>query len=290
MSVPLVVLTGVSGSGKTTALHALEDIGLYTVDNIPPALWSPLVKLVAQAHDGLCVGIDIRAREYLASATAALEELASDGIDTTVLFLDATDETLVRRYNFTRRTHPIAKGTLTADLRDEREALAPLRALADEVIDTTTMSARALTQKLWDRFKQDEGFRLRLISFGFKRGLPTDVDTVLDVRGMPNPFYDDVLRSLPGTDPRVQSYVFTPEGLETYSQLRSMVKTLANQARGAAGRNAYTVAIGCTGGQHRSVAVAERLGLDLASTFRTQVIHRDLERALLEHGSAETHP
>lgn len=290
MSVRLVVLTGVSGSGKTTALHALEDIGLYTVDNIPPALWSPLVKLVAQAHDGLCIGIDIRAREYLASATAALDELASDGIDTTVLFLDATDETLVRRYNFTRRTHPIAKGTLTADLRDEREALAPLRALADEVIDTTTMSARALTQKLWDRFKQDEGFQLRLISFGFKRGLPTDVDTVLDVRGMPNPFYDDVLRSLPGTDPRVQSYVFTPGGLETYTQVRSMVKTLANQARGAAGRNAYTVAIGCTGGQHRSVAVAERLGLDLASTFRTQVIHRDLERALLEHGSAEAHP
>src|SRR5690606_34103270 len=286
MSVPLVVLTGVSGSGKTTAMHALEDIGLYTVDNLPPALWLPLVELVAPSHSGLCVGIDVRAREYLASATVALEELAREGIDTTVVFLDATDETLVRRYNFTRRTHPIAKGTLTTDLKDEREALAPLRAVADEVIDTTNMSARALTQKLWDRCKEDEGFVLRIISFGFKRGLPTDVDAVLDVRGMPNPFYDEVLKALPGTDPRVQSYVFTPEGLETYTQLRSMVKTLADQARGAAGRNAYTVAIGCTGGQHRSVAVAERLSLDLARTYRTQVIHRDLERALLEHETA----
>ena len=289
MSVPLVVLTGVSGSGKTTALHALEDIGLYTVDNIPPALWLPLVTMVAQDHGGLCVGIDIRAREYLASATAVLDELAEAGVDTTVLFLDSTDETLVRRYNFTRRTHPVSKGTLTTDLRYEREALAPLRALADEVIDTTNMSARALTQKMWDRFKEDEGFLLRIISFGFKRGLPTDVDTVLDVRGMPNPFYDHVLRSLPGTDPRVQSYVFVPEGLETYTQLRSMVKTLVNQARGAAGRSAYTVAIGCTGGQHRSVAVAERLSLDLASAFRSQVIHRDLERALREHETA-AHP
>jgi UPF0042 nucleotide-binding protein len=289
MSVPLVVLTGVSGSGKTTALHALEDIGLYTVDNLPPTLWLPLVKLVSPQHEGLCVGIDIRARDYLASATVVLDELSREGIDTTVLFLDATDETLVRRYNFTRRTHPIAKGTLTTDLKNEREALAPLRALADEVIDTTNMSARALTQKLWDRFKHHEGFLLRLISFGFKRGLPTDVDTVLDVRGMPNPFYDEVLRALPGTDPRVQSYVFTPEGLETYTQLRSMVKTLVNQAQGAAGRNAYTVAIGCTGGQHRSVAVAERLGIDLAPTFRTQVIHRDLERALLEHETADSH-
>lgn len=283
MSVPLVVLTGVSGSGKTTALHALEDIGLYTVDNLPPALWPSLVSLVTPGHEGLCVGIDIRAREYLASATAVLDQLAKDGIDTTVLYLDATDETLIRRYNFTRRTHPLAKGTLTTDLKSEREALAPLRAVADEVIDTTSMSARALTQKLSDRFKQGDGFLLRLISFGFKRGLPTDVDAVLDVRGMPNPFYDEVLRSLPGTDPRVQSYVFTPEGLETYAQLRSMVKTLVSQAEGAAGRSAYTVAIGCTGGQHRSVAVAERLGLDLAGSLRTQVIHRDVEQALLEH-------
>src|SRR5690606_19903625 len=167
MSVPLVLLHGVSGSGKTTALHAMEDIGLYTVDNVPPDLWLPLVELVTPGHPGLCVGIDVRAREYLASATDALDALTQAGIDTVVLYLDATDETLVRRYNFTRRTHPLAKGTLTTDLKAEREALAPLRAVADEVIDTTSMSARTLTQKLWDRFKHGDGFLLRLISFGF---------------------------------------------------------------------------------------------------------------------------
>lgn len=283
MSGRLVVLTGVSGSGKTTAMHALEDIGMFTVDNLPPALWLPLVELGAGSHQGLCVGIDIRAREYLASATAALDALAAAGIETTVIYLDATEETLVRRYNFTRRTHPIAKGTLTTDLRAEREALAPLRAMADEVIDTTSMSTRALTHALWERFREGDGFVLRLISFGFKRGLPTDVDTVLDVRGLPNPYYDTTLRALPGSDPRVQSYVFTPEGLETYGQLRSMVKTLGSQAEVATGRTAYTVAIGCTGGQHRSVAVAERLGVDLAGSFRTQIIHRDLARALEEY-------
>lgn len=291
MSAPLVVLTGVSGAGKSTALHALEDIGFYTVDNLPPQLWPDLIALVeAQRGKGLAIGIDIRARQYLTEAPAVIERLVSEGHDPVVLFLDASDDTLVRRYNFTRRTHPISRGTLTADLIDERRALEPLRALADEVIDTTSTSARALTQALWNRFTEGNGFVLRLISFGYKRGLPTDVDVVFDVRGMPNPFYDELLRSLPGTDPRVQGYVFTPEALETYSQLRSLVKTLSQQASGSAGRNAYTVAIGCTGGQHRSVAVAERLSHDLADGVKTVVQHRDLERALQEHATGDHAP
>lgn len=283
MSAPLVVLTGVSGAGKTTALQALEDVGFYTVDNVPPGLWQALVdRFDGQAGRGLCIGVDIRTRAFLDEAPAAVRDLRARGHAVTVLFLDASDDALVRRYNFTRRTHPISEGTLTADLAAERRALAPLLALADERIDTTLTSARGLTQRLWDRFAAGRGMLLRVVSFGYKRGLPPDVDTVLDVRGMPNPFYAEALRPRPGTDADVQSYVFTPEALELYSQMRVLVRTLAHQAENG-GRSTYIVAVGCTGGQHRSVAVAERLAVDLAGAFRTQAQHRDLEEALREH-------
>lgn len=283
MNMPFVVLTGVSGSGKTTALHTLEDIGFYTVDNVPPSMWPQLLDLLSSEEHGVAVGIDIRAGDYLEQAPAAIRRLEELGHPPEVVFLDANDEVLVRRYNFTRRTHPISEGTLTSDLATERRKLRALREMASEVIDTTSTSARALSHILRERFQTGNGFLLRLLSFGFKRGVPTDADTVLDVRGLPNPFYDEFLRPLPGTDERVQAYVFTPEALETYSQLRTLVRTLTSQAEGAAGRSAYTVAVGCTGGQHRSVAVAERLSLDLADGLRTTVQHRDLEEALAEH-------
>jgi len=281
-SAPLVVLTGVSGSGKTTALHALEDIGFYTVDNLPPALWLALVEGMPAEAKGLCVSIDIRTRAFIEEAPAALAELERLGHRPTLLFLDASDEVLVKRYNFTRRAHPVAAGTLSADLAAERRVLQPLRELADDVIDTTTTSARELTQLLWDRFAEGRGLLLRLVSFGFKRGIPTDVDTVLDVRGMPNPFYDEALRPLPGTDTDVQRHVFSPEALELYHQMRMLVRSLAYLSE-SGGRSHYSVAVGCTGGQHRSVAVVERLSHDLAGAYRTQVQHRDLSAALREH-------
>ncbi len=276
----VVVLTGVSGSGRTTALHALEDIGYFTVDNLPPALWGPLVQ--SSGHERkLAIGIDIRARAFLQEAPAALEALAATGLRATVVYLDADEATLVRRFNFTRRTHPLAEGTLTEDLASERHALEGLRSLAEVVIDTTSMSAQELTQHLWDRFTSDSTFTLRLVSFGYKRGVPSDVDTVLDVRALPNPYYSETLRPLPGTDPEVQAYVFTPGALKLYSQLRNLTRALALGAR-AAGRSSYSIAVGCTGGQHRSVAVVDRLSHDLADTVRTQAQHRDLSDALRE--------
>src|SRR5690554_4616953 len=275
----LVVLTGVSGAGKTTAMHALEDVGFYTVDNLPPSLWLALVEGGQYGERGLCISVDIRARPFLDQAPAALEELRERGYRPTLLFLDASDEVLVKRYNFTRRAHPVAAGTLTGDLASERRVLQPLRALADDVIDTTSISTRGLTQLLWDRFAEGRGLLLRLVSFGFKRGIPTDVDTVLDVRGMPNPFYDEALRPLPGTDTDVQRHVFSPEALELYHQMRMLVRSLAYLAE-SGGRSHYSVAVGCTGGQHRSVAVVERLSHDLAGAYRTQVQHRDLSAAL----------
>lgn len=281
MSRRLVVLTGLSGSGKTTALHALEDIGFYTVDNLPPALWQGLVATAGASGTGIAIGVDIRTRAFLDAAPDALASLRSDDLAATVVFLDASDTTLVRRYNFTRRTHPLAEGTLTADLAQERRALEGMRELADVVIDTTAKSARELTQDLWDRFGEDGGFLLRLVSFGYKRGVPSDVDSVLDVRTLPNPFYDPALKPLPGTAAEVQAFVFTPASLELYAQLRNLVRALAAGAR-SEGRSSYSVAIGCTGGQHRSVAVVERLTHDLADTFRTRARHRDLDEALRE--------
>ena len=281
-AMPLVILTGLSGAGKATALHALEDIGFYTVDNLPPALWPQFVASVAGEWKGICISIDIRARAYLGDAPEALRQLQAQGRAPRLLFLDASDEVLVKRYNFTRRAHPVSTGTLTADLAAERQALGALRALADDVIDTTSTSARALTQLLWDRFSGGAGPLLRLLSFGFKRGIPTDVDVVLDVRGMPNPYYSEALRPLPGTDAEVQRYVFTPEALELYHQIRVLVRSLAFLAE-STGRSNYAVAVGCTGGQHRSVAVVERLSHDLAGAYRTQAQHRDLAAALAEH-------
>ncbi len=283
---PLIVLTGVSGSGKTTALHALEDIGFYTVDNLPPTLWRGLVKSAGTGSKGLCVSVDIRTRAFLDGVPAALSELTELGHRPTLLFLDASDEVLIRRYNFTRRAHPVAAGTIGADLAAERQVLRPLRGLADDVIDTSNLSARDLTQLLWDRFAAGRGLLLSLVSFGFKRGMPSDVDLVLDVRGMPNPYYCETLRAKPGTDPEVQHYVFSTESLELYDQLRQLIRSEAHLAE-REGRSTYAAAVGCTGGQHRSVAVVERLSHDLAGAYRNQVQHRDLRTALAEHADGQ---
>ena len=277
-----VVVTGMSGAGKTTAMHALEDIGFFAVDNLPPRLWPDLFDAVAGTQAaGIALGIDIRAAGYLEAAPAALESLRTRGAPF-VLFLDADTPTLIQRFNFTRRTHPLAEGTLSADIAKEREVLAPLRSTADLVLDTASLSARELTQALWDRFKGEASFALRLVSFGYKRGVPTDVDMVLDVRVLPNPYYDLELRPLPGTASSVQSFVFNGQAADLYGEFRSLIRDVVLRSLGS-GRSSYSVAVGCTGGQHRSVAVVERLRFDLADRFPIQVQHRDLADALEEH-------
>lgn len=279
----IIVLSGLSGAGKTTALQALEDLGYLCVDNLPPSLWAPLARHAGEVgEDRVAVCADVRTAAFLHEVEDGLAALADLGKKVTVVFLTASEETLVKRYNLTRRTHPLSEGTLSHDIAAEQEALAGIRKNAHRVIDTTRLSAKELGQQMMGLFAHERPFALRLVSFGFKRGAPIDADLVLDVRALPNPYYEAQLRSLPGTEERVQEHVFTPNGLELYSQLRSMVKNLASLARDG-GRTSYTVALGCTGGQHRSVAVVEKLAHDLAQDFTPSIDHRDLAHALEEH-------
>ena len=200
--------------------------------------------------------------------------------------MDAADDVLVKRYNLTRRTHPLGQAPLSNDIAFEREALGYLRAHAEVVLDTSRRSAKDLVETLSRHFGRELKFRLRLVSFGFKRGVPIDADNVFDLRSLPNPYYDPVLRPIDGRDPRVQAYVFTPSTLEFYTQMREFIRELCVMAR-ATGRSSYTVAVGCTGGQHRSVAVSERLAADFKDTFSSFVEHRDVAAALQEHTGQE---
>lgn len=279
----LIVLSGLSGAGLTTALHALEDIGYFAVDNLPPSLWAPLAaRAEARDKQRVALSVDVRTAAFLNEVGEGLSALEEAGCDPLILFLTASEQTLVKRYSLTRRTHPLGEGTLSHDIAAERVALEGIRSRAHQLIDTTEMSAKELNLYMRRALAEERSFLLRLVSFGFKRGAPIDADLVLDVRALPNPFYEDALRRLSGSEAQVQAHVFTPGGLELYTQLRNLIRTLAGLAQDS-GRTSYTVALGCTGGQHRSVAVAERLARDLAGQFDSRMEHRDLAAALAEH-------
>jgi RNase adapter protein RapZ len=272
-----VIVSGLSGAGKTTALHALEEFGYFTVDNLPPQLWAQtLESCKTQGLEKLAVVSDARTRHFLPGLAEAFVSVQSD-VEPEVLFLEADDDMLIRRYGLTRRTHPMQEPTLAADLREERLVLEPLRSRASVVIDTTQLSARALTDKLRGLFGTDNAFTLALFSFGFKHGAPRDADLVLDVRGLPNPYWDEKLRPLSGFDQAVREYVFTPEASAFYHVLKGFIRSSLELAQ-KAGRTSYTVAIGCTGGRHRSVSVVEALASDLAGVVSVAVEHRDVER------------
>lgn len=285
MSLHVVVVTGLSGAGRSTALHVLEDLGFYCVDNLPPALVEPVVALTASSERKLRrlgFGIDVRTGAFLEGTDAMLEALRSAGHELEILFLDCADDILLRRYSESRRPHPLAvRGDVAAGILDERERLAELRAAASYVVDTSEMSVHDLKRAILEWFSRDESvwkMRIRVVSFGFKYGLPSDADLVFDLRHLPNPHHDAVLRPQSGLDAPVSEFVLAqPATTELLADLEQLLgHTLPRYEE--EGKAYLTIAVGCTGGRHRSVAIAEELGRRLGDRRDVHVHHRDVRR------------
>jgi RNase adapter protein RapZ len=282
----VVILTGVSGSGKSTALRALEDAGFYCVDNLPILFLEKLLELsghTAGEVSRIALVVDAREGRFLADAPRVIQEVRQKGNDVQVLFLDASDDSLVRRYSETRRRHPLSGegGSVPDGISAERRALADLKAIADEVIDTTTLNVHELKRLVARRFVTGGGTRLgvTVVSFGFRFGIPTHADMVLDVRFLPNPYFIPELKPHPGTDPRVAGFVLgQPDAKAFLERLVELFGFLLPRYR-TEGKSYLTIAIGCTGGKHRSVAVGAALAERLEAAGQpVRLWHRDVEK------------
>jgi UPF0042 nucleotide-binding protein len=280
----LVVVTGMTGAGRSTVAKELEDLGYYVVDNLPPSLLPDVVKLVHDGHgrtQRIAVVVDVRSGSFFHTLHANLAQGAT-GRQTTLVFLDATDEVLVRRQEAARRPHPLqGTGRLLDGLQRERTVLADLRSDADLLIDTTALNVHQLTDRIGEAFGSPETMRLsvNVISFGFKYGIPVDADFVADMRFLPNPFWVPELRPGTGQDVAVSDYVRAQDGAEEF--LDGYVPVLARVAAGylREGKRFMRVALGCTGGKHRSVAMSEEIARRLAADgLDVRVTHRDLGR------------
>ena len=281
----LVVITGLSGAGRSTAAKCLEDLGWFVVDNLPPSLVGTMVQLAARSQgsvDKIAVVVDVRSRGFTSDVRAALADLDRPGLRVRVLFLEAADEALVRRFDGVRRPHPLqADGTLTDGIARERELLRDLRGDADLVLDTSTLNVHELRAKIVAAFGDRTATALHatVVSFGYKYGLPVDADVVVDCRLLPNPHWVPELRPHTGLDEDVRDYVLSQEGAGEF--LEEWVALLRRYERGylAEGKHFATIAVGCTGGKHRSVVVAEQLAERLQlDGVDVRVVHRDLGR------------
>jgi UPF0042 nucleotide-binding protein len=274
-----------SGAGRSTALRVLEDLGYYCVDNIPPALIPQLVGLLSDVQElrRVALGVDVRTGRFLEGAGDVLDALIAGGHQVELIFLESQDEELVRRFSETRRSHPLAPGgNLLEAIQRERERLAPLRGRAGFIIDTTGMSVHDLRRMLVDyiaRGGRRSRMVTRIVSFGFKYGLPVDADLVFDLRYLPNPHFVPELRPKTGLEAEVAAFVLeTPEGRELLQDLGSMLRKLLPRYE-REGKSYLTIAVGCTGGRHRSVAMAEALAAALQGAGDVRVEHRDLSMA-----------
>ena len=281
----LVVVTGMSGAGKTVAIQSFEDLGYFTIDNMPPALLPKFIELMRLSPDNnkLAVVVDMRSRSFFNEIPTVLDELDNqEDLDFKVLFLDATDSELVARYKETRRSHPLAAdGRVLDGITLERELLSPLKNISQNVVDTTELTPRNLRKEIAEQFASQDNqpdFRVEVMSFGFKYGLPIDADLVFDVRFLPNPYYQLELRNLTGQDPAVYDYVMDhPESEDFYRHLHDLIVPILPSYK-REGKSVLTIAMGCTGGQHRSVAFAERLAHDLEKHWQVNCSHRDKDR------------
>jgi UPF0042 nucleotide-binding protein len=283
----LVIITGMSGAGKTIAVQSLEDLGFFCVDNLPPVLIPKFAELIEQSNGKIgkvALVIDLRGREFFTSLSESLRYIKENYTLTyEILFLDATDSVLVQRYKESRRRHPLATDGAPLDgIHNERKLLEELKGLATQVIDTSNLKPNQLKESIVSRFNQLDGdmLTLNVISFGFKYGIPIDADLIFDVRFLPNPHYIESMRPNTGQDPEVYEYVMKwGETQEFLTKLLDMLHFLIPQYK-KEGKSQVVVGIGCTGGKHRSVAIAEYMGRVMGSS-ETEIVrinHRDAER------------
>ena len=281
----IVIITGMSGAGKTVAIQSFEDLGFFCVDNLPPTLLPKFLELMKESGNKMnkvALVMDLRGREFFDHLFKALDDLVeSSWVTPQILFLEADDETLVRRYKETRRKHPLAQEGLPLEgIQNERDLLADLKGRAQIIYNTSQKKPRELREKILTQFSANNKtiFTVNVMSFGFKHGIPIDADLVFDVRFLPNPHYIDHMRPLTGMDEEVSSYVLkwseTQKFLEKVTDLLSFM--LPHYKR--EGKAQLVIAIGCTGGQHRSVALAEAIGHFYEKDFNTQISHRDIEK------------
>ena len=282
----LVVVTGLSGAGRSTAAKSLEDLGFFVVDNLPPSLLPTMVDLGSRSQGAvgrIAVVVDVRSRAFTSDLRTALDEIEKHGVHPRVLFLEATDEALVRRFESVRRPHPLqGEGRLIEGIVRERQLLRDLRGGADLVLDTSVLNVHELRGKVSAAFGDlTDDFRLHLtvLSFGFKYGLPVDADLVADVRFLPNPHWVPDLRPHTGKDEAVRDYVLAQDGAAEFLDRYEGVLRLVFDGYEREGKRYALVAVGCTGGKHRSVAMSEQLAGRLAGDgVDVQVVHRDLGR------------
>jgi RNase adapter protein RapZ len=278
----VVVVTGVSGAGKSTALRALEDLGFYCADNLPMPLLPKFIELLAAREEvaRAALVVDTRSGDFLDDATSMLETVRAAGHSIEVLFLDAPDETLIRRFSETRRRHPLSGNNVREGLASERSSLAPLRQEATTVVDTRDLNVHALRALVLERYGRSEAtLAVTVLSFGFKHGLPIEADIVLDVRFLPNPYFVEGLSALTGEDPPVQKFVLDNPETELFLSKAEDLLALCLAAFEREGKSYATVAIGCTGGRHRSVVLAIELGRRLKNMSTVSVRHRDVQRS-----------
>ncbi|MGK7379490.1 RNase adapter RapZ [Planococcus sp. 1R117A] len=280
----LIIITGMSGAGKTVAIQSFEDLGFFTIDNLPPALLLTFIKLMRDSGKSMkrvAAVMDLRGGDFFDSLVDAIDNISKESkVSTTILFLDADNQTLVSRYKESRRSHPLSPGGLVlGGIKKERDMLMDLQGRAKYIYNTSTMTPRQLREKIVTDFatQTSNKFTVNVMSFGFKHGIPIDADLVFDVRFLPNPYYIEELKPLSGLDEPVSSYVLQWSETQTLiSKLTDLLEFMIPQYKNE-GKAQLVIAFGCTGGQHRSVTLAEYYGKLLAEQNKTIVTHRDVK-------------
>jgi len=278
-----VIVTGLSGSGKSEAMRGLEDMGFYCVDNLPPALITKFAELCYQPNsniDKVALGIDIRGREFFETLHDSLNHLKIQDYKYEILFLDCSDDVLLKRYKMTRRNHPLSKNMqIPEGIKEERRIMEPLKSVASSIIDTTNMKPKDLKEeieKIFSNGEENSKLTISMVSFGFKHGIPSDCDLVFDVRFLPNPYYIEELRPKTGDDKEVRDYVMNSKiSEEFYEKLSDMIQFLVPQYI-EEGKHHLVIGIGCTGGRHRSVTISNMIYDELNNKgYRVVKKHRD---------------